>query len=701
MDTEAFLIKEKGEAMKKLKTLKTILACICIMFICVFGTKTLRVNAAANKEMNIYAMYLENEDKGDSVLLESKGEYLLMDLGVASHAPAIIEQLNALGVKDIDIYISHLHLDHVGGTNGDFLAGLKSLANAGINIHTMYLPDKKLAPLSVDYADKYQKIEGFMQDKGKIIYLKVGDIVTVGDATGKIIGPLNVNKLDPDDYAGLISDGDSDGEVDPKYTYYENNCSLAAIFTCGTTRFFTAGDCLEDEAKLLVSAYGSSLQCDIMKLSHHGTGSGNTEELLGAVRPRYSFASNTGLAGVNSDTKKWKTHVAVKNASQYGICYQTGSQKKTMIYQIKNDVIKMYQGKTIKAGKHLVGWQRWNGADGEYRKSDCYYLDRNGVPLTGVQYLDGHYYYFGEGGCMEYGNYDADGKYQYWKSYGDKRRYYTFSDDKKYSYMTVGFREISGVLYYFDAEGIKLEGNGKTEKVKIGNQYYSVGMSGAIARSTWSTIGKNKYYFGKNGTMQANYKAKIGKNYYIFGSDGKMLRAARGKNLVTLSGKKYCVGTSGAVTVNDWATVGSAKYYCGKDGTVQRNTTVKIGKTFYYFGSDGKMVRASKGKKLVTIGKKVYCVGTSGALTINDWATVGKDKYYFGKNGTMCKDKRVKINKSYYYFGEDGKMVRNAKVKIGKKSYYFGKSGVMYTNKYVKIKGKTYYCNKAGIMKKK
>ena len=140
--------------------------------------------------------------------------------------------------------------------------------------------------------------------------------------------------------------------------------------------------------------------------------------------------------------------------------------------------------------------------------------------------------------------------------------------------MTVGFREISGALYYFEKDGIKLEGNGKTEKIKIGNKYYAVGQSGAITRSNWSTIGKDKYYFGKTGSMQSNYKVKIGKNYYLFGSEGKMLRASSGRKMVTFSGKKYCVGTSGAVIVNDWVTVGSAKYYCGKDGTCLLYTSV-------------------------------------------------------------------------------------------------------------------------------
>ena len=48
---------------------------------------------AADTEMTIYGIYLESEDKGESVLLESDGHYLLMDIGSSGSVPAIIKQL--------------------------------------------------------------------------------------------------------------------------------------------------------------------------------------------------------------------------------------------------------------------------------------------------------------------------------------------------------------------------------------------------------------------------------------------------------------------------------------------------------------------------------------------------------------------------------------------------------------------------------
>ena len=41
---------------------------------------TTEVKASDNTELNIYALYLNSEKKGDSTLLESKGHYLLIDI---------------------------------------------------------------------------------------------------------------------------------------------------------------------------------------------------------------------------------------------------------------------------------------------------------------------------------------------------------------------------------------------------------------------------------------------------------------------------------------------------------------------------------------------------------------------------------------------------------------------------------------------
>ena len=95
------------------------------------------VHAEPASECNIYALYLGSEDKGDSTLIESKGHYLLVDIGSAGNTPAIISQLTSLGITHVDIMFSHLHIDHTGGTSGDYLSGLHQLAQSGIIVDTL------------------------------------------------------------------------------------------------------------------------------------------------------------------------------------------------------------------------------------------------------------------------------------------------------------------------------------------------------------------------------------------------------------------------------------------------------------------------------------------------------------------------------------------------------------------------------------
>ena len=124
---------------------------------------TTEVKASDNTELNIYAFYLNSEKKGDSTLLESKGHYLLIDIGADNHAPAIIKQLQTLGVTHVDVMFSHLHTDHTGGCSTDLQAGLKQFALSGITIDTLYLPDPSLAVLSRSYPSRYAAFQAFVR----------------------------------------------------------------------------------------------------------------------------------------------------------------------------------------------------------------------------------------------------------------------------------------------------------------------------------------------------------------------------------------------------------------------------------------------------------------------------------------------------------------------------------------------------------
>ena len=615
-----------------------------------------KVYAEESKELNIYAIYLNNDIKGESVLLESKGQYLLMDIGAESHLPAVIDQLQTLGVREVSVYFSHLHTDHIGATATDRAYGLRQINDAGIQIRTLYLPSPELATMSRDYVNRYQQISEYMAGRGNIIYLEKGSTLRVGDATGEVIGPL-YSSIKPQDYSYKVTVNSLNDEQ--MYTQYENNRSLVTIFTCGTKRFFSGGDCLEDGAREILNAYkySGTLDCDIMKLNHHGTGGGNTTELIEAISPEYSFASNTSYVGVNETYGRTLTSTASKRASKYGAVYLVASQKRTLIIQIKNDQIHLFSGTQIVEGNQFVGLKTFKGADGVKRTTNTYYFKEDGHLLTGIHKIDGHYFNFGEGGCMEYGSFSKDGKYKGWKTQNGQKRYYALSKDGIYAYMQVGFSKLNNKLFSFDKEGILNTGQ-SNELTVISDNTYAVNSKGVIYTDGWfiDKDGK-KYYMQSNGIPIKNTMALVDDSYYIFEKDGAVFIPEEHYTLTEYRGNRYLVCKSGVCKRSFMYTdEGGNTYYFGPKAKQVYNEIVKYHDHSYYVDKDGLVVKDTLIKKN------------------------GKN-YFFNKKGMMVISKRVEMDGNMYYFDKNGVMVKNKSLKIGSKTYKFDKHGVMMEQK--------------------
>lgn len=544
-------------------------------------------NAGINTEMNIYAMYLGDGEKGDSVLLESRGHYLLVDIGGASHASVIGSQLNRLGTVHVDILFSHLHSDHIGGTDANVTAGLDQLRQMGITIDTLYLPSTSIAPLSQRFSNRYLQLQNFAAQGGcgQLVYLNTGDTLQFGDVAGQVIGPVDSGKLSPDQYTQYES-------LSNRYIAYENDSSLVLIFTCGSTRYFTAGDCYGNQAKALVEKYGDNLRCDIMKFCHHGIGTGNSAELLAAVRPAYSFATNSGVPNLNEETGRWRTYTATKRASKYGMSYLVGNEKKTLIYHIENDSISLFRGETLSEGKKMTGWQYLYGADGANRDHDMYYLNSACKPVKGVRKIGSHYYRFTAGGQMDYGSFSPEGEYLGWKNYSQGKRYFTLSASKKYAYMSHGFATVEGVALYFDEEGYKVvSGTEDSVKVqKIGSDYYAVDYDGELTINDWEEIDDFLYYFDGRGKMIRNCEYMVDGQYYLFDTDGTLFMGNSCTEFYDFKSNTYAVREDGTLVTNKCGRIYGDKYYFDRKGVMQKDKIIKIGQKKYYFGKNGKLV---------------------------------------------------------------------------------------------------------------
>ncbi|MCI9525746.1 MAG: hypothetical protein HFH37_02350 [Lachnospiraceae bacterium] len=536
---------------------------------------------AATTEMTIYDLFLgvntgassteaeEDAGKGgDSVMLESQGEYLLMDMGYYEQAQKyVIPFIKKHKIKELSIYFSHMHIDHYAGKSTDITAGLDAVAAIpGIKIKNLYLPDASIGRTNPEYSAKYDRFveayNSYSNTTGKVIRLKKGKTFTIGSAFAEVIGPVNVTKK-----------------------MSQNDLSLVTMITCGKTRYLTAGDCMSTQEELLLKEYKgtSKLKADIMKLSHHGTPQANTEEFIKKVRPQYAFAQNSGYTGKLTDTQyKWRImHRAWSSVNEYGMAYLTANEKKDLVINVNNNKITLYRGTETSSNK-LSGWVSLQGGTGLKNDTTVKYYIQNGKLAKGVKKIGGKKYYFDT--CMMRGRYSA--KTKKWDSlvgFGKSYRYFNTTT----GVMTTGFQTLKGSKYYYDENGLRLMGTGSCTIKKIKGNYYGLSKAGVFARNCWRKFSNKRYrYFDKTGKMLIGWQTMGGKKYY-FDKDG-----FRTDNKIVKIGKyKYYFTGSGKMVAGQMYNVGKYRYYFDKKGRMAVKKYVTYQGRKYYFDKNGRMVQ--------------------------------------------------------------------------------------------------------------
>ena len=129
------------------------------------GMQKEMVFAQESSQLNIYGIYLGEDEKGDCTLLESRGHGLLIDIGSASQTRTIVDQLQKIGLTHVDVLFSHLHSDHIGSTDDNVCAGLENLEAMGISVDTLYVPSVYLTPYSTRINYRASQLENYANQR--------------------------------------------------------------------------------------------------------------------------------------------------------------------------------------------------------------------------------------------------------------------------------------------------------------------------------------------------------------------------------------------------------------------------------------------------------------------------------------------------------------------------------------------------------
>lgn len=204
-------------------------------------------NVSSQNKMTVH--YID-VGQGDSILIQVNNKNLLIDSGPSSNRKDLLNYLENLNIKKLDYIIAtHPHEDHIG--NMDTII-------KRYNIGSFY------SPKVITSSNTFESMISALVDRNlKINVLKKG---VKGIDLGKnveiqVFSPLeNISSDNLNDYSPII-----------KITFVNNS-------------FLFTGDA-EVSTESIVLSENNNLNCDILKVGHHGSSTSTSSNFLTSVNP--------------------------------------------------------------------------------------------------------------------------------------------------------------------------------------------------------------------------------------------------------------------------------------------------------------------------------------------------------------------------------------------------------------------------------
>lgn len=189
--------------------------------------------------------------QGDCQLIECSGKYLLIDAGENGHETEVLNYLRKLQITKLDYVIAtHQHSDHIGGLAEVF-------DEFSVDVVIMPKLTKAQTPTNSTYTAFLKAVQA---SEAQVVAAKPGLSYSLGDAVFEILGPVT------DDAEDI------------------NNMSAVTKLTYGENTFVFTGDAETEEEREIIEN-GAALDCDVLKVGHHGSYGSSSKDWLNAVTP--------------------------------------------------------------------------------------------------------------------------------------------------------------------------------------------------------------------------------------------------------------------------------------------------------------------------------------------------------------------------------------------------------------------------------
>lgn len=191
--------------------------------------------------------------QGDATLIHKGNFSMLIDAGKNERGTTVVEYLKNQGIKKLDLLVgTHPDSDHIGGLD-DVLQE--------ISVDTVYLPR------ATKETRTWREVERALRQTGK-------------EAQMPEIG--KEYRFDENVMIRFLG---------PQRKYAEaNDNSLVVQLAYGKTRFLFMGDA-EEQAEKDILERNFDLECDVLKVGHHGSYTATSDAFLKGANPAYAVIS--------------------------------------------------------------------------------------------------------------------------------------------------------------------------------------------------------------------------------------------------------------------------------------------------------------------------------------------------------------------------------------------------------------------------
>lgn len=205
--------------------------------------------------------------QGDASLITTPAGNILIDAGTNEAELSLGSYLELCGITEIDyLLLTHPHEDHIGGAD---------MILSRFPVDTVIMTGAQ-----ADSVVAQRLYEGIEKAGCRVLTATPGLTLTLGDVRITVLGP---GEEAMSETGTAVADGGEDG----------NDSSMIIRVDFGQVSALYMGDAeAEAEAWLLDTWQDSGLlDCDILKLGHHGSASSSTEAFLRAVTPAFGIVS--------------------------------------------------------------------------------------------------------------------------------------------------------------------------------------------------------------------------------------------------------------------------------------------------------------------------------------------------------------------------------------------------------------------------